>query len=193
MRGPRGGILKIPSFSSHGGAREGAGRKRRHRRTSEFLSLSIYELRRLGALSSGARFTARVDGTEDLLAGHAIGNQLVLRWLTSVYHVELERTLCALGGSRQWFQCPSCWKRVAILRFGRRGAGCAHCLDLCYPSQSEGWIDRGHEEERRLLQKLGGYLRPKGMHLKTYEAHISKALLIAERRHAVMEYVESYL
>ena len=57
INGRRGAILRIPSFSSHGGERAGSGRKRTHRRTTELVEISIIQLRRAAALESGVRFT----------------------------------------------------------------------------------------------------------------------------------------
>ncbi len=193
LRGSRGGNLKIPSFSYRGGAREGAGRKPRHRKTSEFLRLGIYELRRIGALSKGVHFTARVGECQDFLHARVMDNQLALDYLGNAYRVAITRTPCALGGTRPWFACPRCNKRVAVLHFGRSDAGCVQCLGLRYPSQSEGWFDRDYRQEERLKRRLSGsYGRPKGMHTMTYERHLQSLFKISERREWAMEALERY-
>ncbi len=193
LRGSRGGNLKIPSFSYRGGAREGAGRKPRHRKTSEFLRLGIYELRRIGALSKGVHFTARVGECQDFLHARVMDNQLALDYLGNAYRVAITRTPCALGGTRPWFACPRCNKRVAVLHFGRSDAGCAQCLGLRYPSQSESWFERDCRQEDGLVRRLsGGVTRPKGMHVRTYDRYVQRHWRILERRQLVLEILERY-
>lgn len=90
--------------------------------------------------------------------------------------VWLETTPCGLGGSRRWFICPSCGKRVAVIYGAGRLFGCRGCKRLAYTSQSEADDDRAARRADRLRKRLGWQpgilngpgLKPKGMHQSTY-------------------------
>ena len=90
--------------------------------------------------------------------------------------VWLDTTPCALGGSRHWFVCPSCGKRVAVIYCVGRLFGCRGCKGLAYTSQSEADDDRAARRAERLRKRLGWQpgilngpgLKPKGMHQRTY-------------------------
>jgi hypothetical protein len=49
--------------------------------------------------------------------------------------IQLVRTTCNYGGSREWFLCPFCSKRVGILYVDKDDFKCRHCLKLSYWSQ----------------------------------------------------------
>jgi hypothetical protein len=92
--------------------------------------------------------------------------------------VDLVRTPCGWGGSRPWFLCPRCGRRVALLYLGAGGAfACRHCERLAYQSQretDEGRTARRIETIRRRLGWTPGFLngegpRPKWMHRRTFE------------------------
>ncbi|MBB5203938.1 hypothetical protein HNQ51_001231 [Inhella inkyongensis] len=83
--------------------------------------------------------------------------------------VALVRTACHFGGSRPWFLCPGCARRVAGLffRFGR--FLCRHCGRVAYASQSQDAIGRGWIKQGKLESRLGpNWQRPKGMHRATF-------------------------
>ena len=75
--------------------------------------LSIFELRRQGALSNS-------EG-DDYLYGNSL-------------EFPLTRTNCYFGGMRWWFICPECHRRVGILYKPRCSSFffCRHCHDLTY-------------------------------------------------------------
>lgn len=91
--------------------------------------------------------------------------------------VGLRATPCTLGGERQWFVCPSCGRRVAVIYGAGRTFACRRCKGLAYTSQNEAADDRAARRADRIRKKLGwkaGILngpgfRPKGMHWRTYE------------------------
>lgn len=87
----------------------------------------------------------------------------------------------AFGGRRQWFLCPSCERRCAIIY--RRGSGplwgCRICMNGRYTSERMSPNDRKLHKaiklRTRLGQRSGGIIapfppKPKGMHWKTYLA-----------------------
>lgn len=115
-------------------------------------------------------------------------------WKDLRYVVPLARTPCHFGGSRVWFRCPKCRRRVAIL-YGGKHFLCRHCHKLPYRSQGENRLDRtmrraNHYFDRIRSDDHGMLLeKPKGMRWKTYwrwydkgMAEISKARQMASRK-----------
>ena len=99
-------------------------------------------------------------------------------WRDMSYAVQIERTLCRLGGGRPWFLCPArgCGRRVGTL-YGGAVFACRHCHKLAYPSENESRNDRAARRAEKLRARLGwpagifngsGWGRPKGMHRATY-------------------------
>ena len=91
--------------------------------------------------------------------------------------VWLETTPCTLGGSRTWFTCPACGKRVAVIYGAGRLFGCRRCKRLPYTCQSEAADDRAARRADRIRKRLGWHigilngpgLKPRYMHKRTYE------------------------
>jgi hypothetical protein len=91
--------------------------------------------------------------------------------------VALDYTACTYGGTRPWWLCPSCGRRVAVL-YGSRGYyACRRCCNLVYTCQRKSADDRATRRADRIRQRLGwgyGVLNPpggrvKGMHYRTYQ------------------------
>jgi hypothetical protein len=84
-------------------------------------------------------------------------------------------TACAFGGSRRWFLCPGCGRRVAIL-YCDGHFRCRNCLQLGYPSQQLDACWRGLTQALKRRVKLGGSgspsdpfpPKPKKMRRETY-------------------------
>lgn len=163
----------------------GSGRRAVHRLTSEYLKLDVRALQRAGMLHPGHigswswRFGGEVRAAV-VIEGHA--DQICLRHVVggsagygSAYSVRLNRTVCAFGGTRPWFQCPKCCERAAVL-YGGTQFVCRRCRRLAYAVQRETGSDRllrrADAIRRRLdwvpgvLNAMGG--RPRGMHRSTY-------------------------
>ena len=89
--------------------------------------------------------------------------------------VLLSRTACHFGGTRPWWRCPSCWRRVGSL-YRHDWFVCRHCLGVGYASQREGERRRALRTARRIRERLDGSLnldwafppKPRGMHWQTY-------------------------
>ena len=87
----------------------------------------------------------------------------------------LDRTPCTYGGTRAWWLCPTCGRRVAILYIGKTPA-CRHCYRLAYRSERETTSDRATRQINKLRDRLDwepGFLngngpKPKGMHWRTF-------------------------
>jgi hypothetical protein len=95
--------------------------------------------------------------------------------------VGLDWTPCHFGGERPWFLCPNshCGRRVAVLYLAGTHFICRHCVGAAYASQNETDSDRLARKARRiraklgadmnLLERLGPWDRPKGMHWRTFQ------------------------
>lgn len=95
--------------------------------------------------------------------------------------VKCEWTSCYYGGSRRWFVCPSCGRRVGVLYMGA-GVACRQCWRMTYPCQQDRG-ERGWALYYRLLDKMGGIDggKPLRMRWTTYERLRAKADRIAGR------------
>lgn len=101
--------------------------------------------------------------------------------------ISLDRVACRFGGWRQWFRCPCCERRVALLylRWGR--FACRACQRVVYASQSEDELARTWRKQSRLEARLGDHWsRPKGMRLRTYERLFAAVLACEEKREGAL-------
>lgn len=141
--------------------------------------LDVRKMARDGLLITGATTTWR--WSSGLLATMAVQETAIaLDYLFEFIegerrvqsHVRLERTPCQFGGSRVWFACPRCHRRVAILYLWGYPA-CRTCCRMAYPSQSDDAIDRSWRRTRKIEARLGGewpvVRKPKWMRHATYE------------------------
>ena len=108
-------------------------------------------------------------------------------WEDLRYAVPLARTPCHFGGSRVWFRCPKCGRRVAILYSGKYFL-CRHCHRLPYRSQGENQLDRTMRRANHYFDRIRSdnhrmwLEKPKGMRWKTYWRWYDKGM--AEMRKA---------
>ena len=164
-----------------GGSRFGAGRPATRPQTSYVAQLDARRLAREGLLAAGTGTTWK--WSNGLVAAMTVRShdlELSYRYSfsdgarTIEARVELEKTPCGFGGSRTWFTCPQCYKRVAILYLWGRPR-CRGCARVAYPSQSEDATARSWRRTRKLEKRLAPdgrewrYRRPKGMRLATFE------------------------
>jgi len=90
--------------------------------------------------------------------------------------VQIQTSACHLGGQRQWFTCPKCARRVAVLYSPGRYFECRQCGELAYASQKEGAGDRSIRQADRIRKRLGWVAgiahgdggKPVGMHWQTF-------------------------
>lgn len=87
---------------------------------------------------------------------------------------------CHFGGVRQWFSCPQCGSRVAVIYAGH--FACRECLNLAYESQRENPFLRSIRRWKKSVKKLGGDRwttgipeRPRYMHKRTYHRLLREA------------------
>jgi len=97
-------------------------------------------------------------------------------WQKIEQEIHFDQTTCNYGGSRKWFKCPDCKRRVSVLCSNGPRFLCRHCCDLTYLSQNERGIDRIISKKHKLGKRIfetyesgRGFWKKKGMHWKTYE------------------------
>lgn len=157
--------------------------------TEESLPLDIRRLRRAGVLTPGRAFSWQWTVNDRVRASIQIRAEAWQVELTYIYApngrpaefirqaVMLETTPCTLGGSRQWFCCPTCSRRVAVIYGTGRLFACRRCKGLAYASQGEAGDDRATRRVERIRKQLGWQpgifngpgVKPKGMHWRTYQ------------------------
>ena len=164
-----------------GGYRSGAGRPASRPQTSWSVRLDVRKLARDGLLTPDCQTTWRwSNGLVTTLAAHTHHLALSYRYTFAEgprdvqSNVVLEKTPCQFGGTRTWFACPRCHRRVAILYLWG-WPSCRTCARMAYPSQSDDAIGRSWRRTRKIETKLAGgvgewnYRKPKGMRRATFD------------------------
>lgn len=169
-----------------GGIRYGAGRPGWKRKAEASLAFDVRQVARKGLLKPGNWFSWSWTNTS---TGENVGSvsvrvadgfeRVILSYKWTPYGsdpqsvecvLQIERTACNYGGFRPWFLCPACWRRCAVVYFGRGRYACRHCNHVAYYSQSEDMMGRAWRKQGKLEAKLiDGWGKPKGMHWRTYE------------------------
>lgn len=161
---------------------------RSKRSTDQMHPLDIRKLHRKGLLTPGGSFTwqwtrggnviATIGGTVDTTTSvtlHYRTRRHGGEWQDKRYQVMIEKTPCNYGGTRPWWLCPRCGKRVAVL-WGDSFYACRHCQQINYESTRTTESSKSFERADKLRRRLGWCAgvandqgdRPQGMHLKTY-------------------------
>lgn len=191
---------------SRGGARWGAGRPS-HKAVGETLQrVDVRAWARRGQLTQPGHFvwtwkrggeragsvSVWVDPPEAVTLKYVLTVGGQRRDVTQ--RVDLERVACRFGGWRQWFRCPCCGLRVAVLYLRWERFACRICQRVAYASQSEDELGRMWRKQSRLEARLGDHwTRPKGMRLRTYERLFSAVMECEQRREAAWVAVASRL
>ena len=140
-----------------GGARCGAGRPGHRLKAEQTLKVDIRVWHQRGLLWDGGtntwswsrggesagsiRFTVN---TDNIRLTYSVNGQ------DASQTIRLTATPCRYGGSRQWFECPVCRGRAAVL-FMRAGRfACRQCQKVSYTSQSGSKSERGHAQYHQL-------------------------------------------
>lgn len=158
--------------------------------TEDSRPLDIRRLQRAGVLipgqcfgwqwAVGGRGVASIQGQVEvdrvvLLYRHRSGDEET--WQDVEQPVRLDHTPCTYGGTRRWWICPSCGRRVAVLYGPGKLFACRHCHRLAYASQREAEDDRARRQAEKIRRRLGWPAgianpeggKPKGMHWRTFE------------------------
>jgi hypothetical protein len=153
--------------------------------TEDSSPLDIRKLARSGLMVPGRSLNwhwtvndREIDAITIRVSGHAVQlcyqkrstGEVIDQW------VHLQSTPGRFGGVRQWFTCPRCGKRVAVLYGPGKYFACRSCCGLGYANQNEGLGDRSARQADKIRKKLGwqagilngGGHKPKGMHWATY-------------------------
>jgi len=118
-------------------------------------------------------------------------------WQPVEQRITIERTHCHYGGDRQWFCCPRCHKRVAVLYGADVLFLCRHCYQLPYASRNQGYMEKLLDQKDMLGKRIfeyyeygEGWGKKKGMHWSTFDRlHVKyKALEKAWREYAARRF-----
>lgn len=175
-----------------GGMRCGAGRPGWHVKAEHCRQIDVRRWQREGMLAPGQAGSWRwwdADTGEELasIGWRSEAGTVVLDYSMGgrpmQQRVPIERTGCNYGGTRAWFGCPGCGRRVAVLYLRRNGFACRHCQRIAYASQSDDEIGCAWRKQRKAEAKLGPHWRrPKGMHHTTRERLLAVIFECESRR-----------
>lgn len=182
-----------------GGSRIGAGRPGRHLKVDDCLRLDVRDLQRDGLLTRHWVGAWQWRNSKTMEPTSSIGLTTCASQVHLSYRVDgeqvselvqLDRTSCHLGGTRAWFRCPGCDRRVAVLLLRNQRFRCRRCQDLPYRSQSEDAIGRAWRGQVKLERRLGpNWSQPKGMHRTTRSRLMKRIFELENRREDLIEAV----
>jgi len=151
------------------------------------LRLDVRQLYRKGWLRPGCMFSLRWTRNDNPAGsiGVTTGSDAIrLRYThtrdgqseTMDYAVALDRTPCNYGGTRTWFLCPRCGRRVAVL-YGKKWFWCRHCYGIAYAVENEDKLSRMLRHLNKLRERVQARagmaysvtFKPKGMHQQTFD------------------------
>lgn len=160
--------------------------------TDQYKKIDVRYMQRESLLNSGQvnslRWTSQRTGevvgridyevkTEGVCFSYRVRSNPSEAWRPYSYLVPVAYTPCNYGGTRAWFNCPHCLKRVAVLYLDEQIA-CRTCHKLNYTSQQQTkgiWQERDRMNKVReklgwpLVQDVLFRIKPKGMHYTTFE------------------------
>lgn len=180
------------------------------RSTDDMHALDIRKIARAGLLEPGRSFNWKWSRGGNVLA--TIGgnvdtaNSVTLyyrtrrhggEWQDKRYQVMVEWTSCHLGGTRPWWNCPCCGRRVAVL-WGGSIYACRQCQQINYESTRTAESSKPFDRAGKLRDRLGWVPgvahgmgdRPKGMHMTTYARLLQQYTVHAQ---ATLESTENLL
>lgn len=158
--------------------------------TEDSQPLDIRRLHRAGLLKSGRTFQWEWTINDKPVAGIDVRVKVqhvvlayrhrprgAIDWQDVEQLIYLDYTPCTYGGSRPWWLCPSCGRRVAVLYAPGKLYACRHCSELAYSSQRETISDRAMRRANKIRRQLDWPIgignpkgvKPKGMHWRTFD------------------------
>lgn len=165
-------------------------------------SIDIRWLKREGALVPGGvrRITWSCNGKKTGSIGYQVFPDFIVlkfrqrqqgsKWENVEQCVYFDWTPLTFG-LRQWFECPHCQRRVAVIYGVGKYFLCRHCSGLKYESQNEDVASRALRKQQKLNEKLkapdgwdafdGIPPKPKWMHHKTYKRLCRKSRILSRR------------
>ncbi len=183
-----------------GGPRTGAGRPAHRAKAEQLCRINVNDLRRIGRLQIDGAFPWSWRAGDQIAGSVTIcvtaGERLDFKYrMTSddqsrdySIPVKLLLNTCNYGGSRYWFGCPICTKRVGVLYLRFKRFACRHCQQVAYSSQSEDVLDRAWRKAQRIEARLGAHWkRPKGMRLRTHSSLTGRLIGLEMMRDELLE------
>lgn len=169
----------------------GSGRRCRYGKdaTEDSRPLDIRKLHRAGLLKPNRMFgwqwtindkaIADIDvrvGVQYVVLTYRHRSRSKTDWEDVEQTIHLNHTSCTYGGTRPWWLCPSCGRRVAVLYGPGKLYACRHCCELAYSSQRETSSDRAMRRADKIRRRLGWPIgignpkgtKPRGMHWRTF-------------------------
>ena len=176
------------------------------------IQIDIRELHRADALRPGQ--SGDIHWESDSIKLQAEPDHLILMYRYQISdglshpvleRVTIDRTPCNFGGTRPWFQCPDCNRRVAVLYAAGVRFLCRQCYCLPYTSQMETKLGRLQRKAAKIRERLGDdgesviLEKPKRMHWATFEQLVESEQkvsfeidrIMAERLAAFLGWAES--
>lgn len=103
----------------------------------------------------------------------------------SIQQIRVTTTPCNYGGSRFWFICPKCRRRVGVLYSDFGHYICRKCVNRPYASQYQDKAQRLEARRLAIFDRLGWTgkflkTRPKGMRRTTFRRLLDELLGIYE-------------
>jgi hypothetical protein len=143
--------------------------------------LDIRQLHRRNCLSPGAyswnwlrgdepagSISIQVHHADSLILSYRVPDAINQIWQDVAQLVRITTTPCQYGGTRKWFACPRCGRRVEVLYMRHGRFACRHCQKVAYASQSECRISRITNRLHALEARIEGG-KPKSMRGRTFE------------------------
>ena len=97
-------------------------------------------------------------------------------WEPVKQRIAITATRCNYGNARQWFECPRCGGRCALLYCASKLFLCRKCYQLPYASQMQGDLYRLIEQKHKLGKRIfeyyefgEGWEKKKWMRWKTFD------------------------
>lgn len=197
-----------------GGSRYGAGRPAIRPKAESYRHLDIRRMAKAGCIKSGSLFdwcwrneagetmakvNCQVAGkvaaeTARLIVSYRWHYGGAKEWRSVETPVPLNTTPCHFGGHRQWFNCPCCHHRAAVLFIMGDFLRCPKCARVSYASQRGDEIERLWIKQRKIEAKLGAnHRKPKRMRVKTWERLKAQFWAFEEKREEALEVAWSRL
>ena len=109
-------------------------------------------------------------------------------WTPVTQTVTITTTPCHYGNARQWFLCPHCSYRCALLYGASRLFLCRKCYELPYTSQTQSELDRLIDQKHKIGSRIfedyeygEGWRKKRGLHWSTFERNRRKYLQLESR------------
>lgn len=180
---------------SRGGMRWNAGRPGYRVKAEHLCRVDVREWARRGYLRGPCAFSwswhrgdepagsigVSVHGPTALTLAYTFGSGIDKRNVAET--MTLVTSSCAYGGTRQWFACPRCARRAAVLYLRGGYFACRLCKRVAYSSQSDDDLDRLWRRQHKIETRLDtNWRRPKGMRRRTYDRLVAEIIDCEDRR-----------